>query len=178
MKVAIDSNALTYLIEVTDPAYDPQFDESGLRDDRISMLRVFLYCGYTYFVLPTVSEEFYKIKNVLKKRAHESFCQVLTEQGNWNFDRQNLKKRVQELEKSHNQKSDCQIVAEAEMADIEVLLTKDRDLILHLEKQTRVSLQLPQQFWISLNVSRGCNPMLTPDPTNPLADKKWWIWRA
>ena len=176
MKIAVDSNALTYLIDVINPAYDPKLDKSGLSDDRISMLRIFFYGGYTYYILPTVFDEFKRIEDALKRNSHESFCQVLTEHGIWDFNQHNIKKRIRELLPYHNKMKDCQIVAEAEMGGLDTLLTRDKDFLTHLGLKTNVSLQSPYQFWESLSIMPGTERKLSPHPTNPLANKSWWIW--
>lgn len=176
MKVGVDSNALTYLIEVVDPAYDPNLDKSGLSDDRISMLRIFFYGGYTYYVLPTVLDEFKQIEDTLKRNAHESFCQVLTEHGIWDFDRHQIGKRVQELLPYHNRKRDCQIVAEAELGGLDTLLTRDSNFLSRLTQKAKLSLQSPHQFWKTLNIEPGSGRKISPHPSNPLVNKQWWIW--
>ena len=43
MNPAIDSNALTYLVEAMTPGYAPILDESSLAAERLAMIRTYLY---------------------------------------------------------------------------------------------------------------------------------------
>ena len=64
MRVAIDSNALTYLIQAIEPGYDPKHDDPILAKERIAMIRIYLYTGYALYVLPEVESEYKKILEI------------------------------------------------------------------------------------------------------------------
>jgi len=60
--VAIDSNALTYLIEANQPGYDPSTDLQ-LGKQRLAMIRTLFYSDRLLWVGPTVEAEYKKILN-------------------------------------------------------------------------------------------------------------------
>lgn len=175
--IGIDANALTYLVEALLPGYDPENDSSDLAEERIAMLRIYFYRDEPYYVLPSVKVEYKKIPNELTRDQHESIHWILLLDYNWKLDASKLNNRKQELLKHHTEDKDCQIVAEAELAGFEILLTCDVDLRKRLESRTNnLRILTPKEYWDSLEIPRGEKPEFQPTRSNPLFYAKWWRW--
>lgn len=174
--VGIDSNTLTYLVESMDPGYNPTTDISNLADERISLLRIYLYGGVPYYIVPTVTKEYQKIKIKLKKDTHESLCKILLLDELWNIAEDDLIARMTEITKYHNKNNDCRIVAEAELGGLKVLLTCDADIQKRLSSKAKVNIMSPSDYWTNLSISHGSQPVFSPHNSNPLYGKSWWRW--
>jgi predicted nucleic-acid-binding protein len=175
-KVGIDSNTLTYLVESMDPDYDPSIDESNVADERIALLRIYLYGGVPFHVVPTVTSEYQKIKNKLRKETHESLSQILLLDESWNLKDDEIKTRLTRYLNLHNKGNDCRIVAEAELGGLSSLLTCDSDILKHLQTNTIIDIMLPSDYWSKLAIAHGAQPVFSPHDTNPLNNKTWWRW--
>ena len=80
--------------------------------------------------------------------------------------------------KFHSDADDCQIIAEAEAGEIDILLTYDTDLRLHLSgKLHNLRLMDAQEFWQGLRIPKGASPRILPRQGNPLREKTWWAWK-
>jgi len=174
--VAIDSNYLTYMLEAITPGYDPVSDTSGLAPDRVAILRCHLYKGIVFHVLPTVRQEYLRIPQETHRRAHESLNAILFEDVSPPPDPTAVDDLKIQYLNLHPRDRDCQIVAEAVVAGVNHLLSRDQDLIDHLRAQVPVSLMPATEFWDSLAVPRGATPVAEPHPSNPLHGKQWWKW--
>ncbi|MDL2124922.1 MAG: hypothetical protein LWX51_18030 [Deltaproteobacteria bacterium] len=174
MEVAIDSNALTYLIESMEPNYFPSSDDPVLAIERISMLRIFLYAGLLFYVLPQVINEYAKIPKYDWRDIHKSTVGALLNDVQMELDHHDVCQRKRELLSLHPKDKDCQILAEAEVIGISSLLTRDDDFIKRLSSYTVVRILYPSEFWKSLNVTPGSNPKYMPAESNPLFGKTWW----
>ena len=177
--VSIDSNALTYLVKALTPGYDSTKDSDPLAEECRSMLRIFLYgadqCNMIF--TPTVKDEYEKIRDHLKKERHDRFCLIHLHDYTHEIDQSKMKDRKQELFKHHPKEKDCQIVAETELAGLDILLTCDVDLRKRLGSEVRNSvITSPTEFWKSLKIPRGTKPHQSPAQSNPLAQENWWIW--
>ena len=141
------------------------------------MLRIYFYGGEPYYVLPSVELEYNRIRNDLTKEQHKLVSRVLFLDYNWNLDTLILKERTQELLAHRAGDKDCQIVAEAELAGFEILLTCDADLRKRLESRTNnLTILAPKEYWDSLEIPRGEKPKFQPTRSNPLFYAKWWKW--
>jgi predicted nucleic acid-binding protein len=175
LEIAVDSNALTYLIEATSAKYDPIIDSSGLATERIAMIRIFLYCGIAFIVLPSVKKEYKQILNEFWRGEHDEFTNMLLLDLPFEFNKEQLEHRSKELIVYHNKKIDCQILAEAEMAHINFLLTCDNDFIKNLGPYAKgLIITRPSKFFDSRNIKAGSNPKVIPSPSNPLSNISWW----
>lgn len=175
--IGIDSNALTYLVQALAPGYDPEEDPSDLAEERRAMVRIYFYRDEPYYVLPSVEIEYNGIRNELIKEQHELICKILLLDHNWEFDTSKLRDRKQELLAHHTEDKDCQIVAEAELAGLDVLLTCDARLKRCLASRTmNLEIISPKEFWDSLEVPHGAKPLLRPHSSNPLSHARWWKW--
>jgi hypothetical protein len=76
-KISIDSNSHTYLIKSVSPDYEPEDDNSGLLEERKSMIRILLYKRQPFYVLPTVIKEYNRIKDEHWRKEHDEFTKML-----------------------------------------------------------------------------------------------------
>jgi hypothetical protein len=174
MEVAIDSNALTYLVEAMEPNYDPANDDPSLAVERISMLRTFLYTGTPFYVLPQVRKEYNKIPRYEWRNIHESTVGVLLEEIFIENQDNGIKKRKTEFMSFHPKNKDCQILAEAEAMNMSSLLTRDNNFINRLSPRTTIQMVYPSEFWNNLNIVSGAELKTFPLESNPLFGKSWW----
>jgi hypothetical protein len=175
-KVGFDSNTLTYLVESMDLAYDPAMDESNLANERVALLRIYLYGGVQFHVVPTVTGEYQKIKNNLKKETHESLCRILLFDEPWNLKDSDIKRKVTDYLNLHNKEHDCRIIAEAELGRLNILLTCDSEILKRLQENNNIDIMLPSTYWSNLAIERGSQTVFSPYETNPLIKKSWWKW--
>jgi predicted nucleic acid-binding protein len=172
--VAIESNTLSYLAEAMLPGYDPKDDNPALAKERISMIRIFLYTGITYHVLPTVHKEYSRIVERKTRKEHQEIAEMLCFD-HWEFDQAEIKLMKNRFLTHHNQENDCKILAEAEAAGMDILLSFDKRFINKLVKKTeKVKIMKPTDFWDLLNIQLGTKPKLCPSRSNPLSQKTWW----
>jgi hypothetical protein len=77
----------------------------------------------------------------------------------------------------HPDPRDCRVLAEAECAKVEVLLTLNRELIRGLGGRSEaISVLRPSEFWRRAKVPHGIGPRTTPATGNRLAAADWWRW--
>ena len=174
-RIAIDSNCLTYVIQAVNSGERPTGDTGDLDQQKLALLRIYLYLNDTLYVPKTAMDEARKISDVRRADEHASFNSSLF--GTWPAQNQKrVDDRAAELLRFHNKKSDCLVVAEAEDTFMTVLLTRDTKMIKRLVDQTNVLLITPLEYWASLNMTKDAKPVKVPHPTNPLAGQTWWRW--
>jgi len=177
-RVTFDSQAFTYLVNATSGLYDPTADpDRAVGEQSLAALRVFLHHP-VIIVLPTVMAEVKAIGDAEKREAHLMFHRVhLVE---FHLDREKVDALARYYQRSHpgaRRFQDCQVVAEAELARIDFLLTFDPELIRHLDRRTGfVKLRTPAEFWQFMSVPPGSQPKWEPHSTNPLSQATWWRW--
>lgn len=174
MNISLDSNALTYLIEAIDPDYDPLNDQQLNYLQRVSMIRIFLYGGLRCGILPQVLKEVGDISKEKWRDAHESTAGVLFHEVIPNWSKNDLKMRKEVLLKSHPKEKDCTLLAEAEFAGINVLLTRDEQFRNRLNPISSVEIIFPSDFLESMDIQKMATPKFCPLESNPLHGKSWW----
>ena len=174
MEVAIDSNALTYLVEAMEPNYDPANDDPSLAVERISMLRTFLYTGTPFYVLPQVRKEYNNIPRYEWRNIHASTVGVLLEEIFIENQDNAIQKRKTEFMSFYPKNKDCQVLAEAEAMNMSSLLTRDDNFINRLSPHTTIQMVYPSEFWNNLNIVSGAELKTFPLESNPLFGKSWW----
>lgn len=172
--VAIDSNALTYLIEAKEPGYDPATDKAEIATERLGMLRAFFYGGCSFWISPTVEREYNKIRDPQRHLRHQRTAMFLLRDDPLDADSYLLEIRVRELLTHHGDENDCRILAEAEFKGLDTLLSCDQELLNRLGDHTSVGVRRPSEFWSSLGIRAGSKPLVEPAPSNPLAGVTWW----
>jgi predicted nucleic acid-binding protein len=176
LPVCIDSNCCSYLVDAMVKSVRPTGDVAG---EKIALLRIYFYSNDTLYVSPTVKAEYEKMKNEGERRNHQGVVDILL------GDIQptaicTLESRIMEYAEYHTgkkNKTDCRILAETELGGGQILLTYDQDFLKRLRGRTHtVRMMTPSEFWSSLGLSKGIEPVKVPHPTNPLSSEKWWIW--
>ena len=171
--VAIDSNALTYLIDANQADYDPLSDPL-LGRQRVAMVRTFFYSDRLLWVPPTVEAEYKRIQNSEKYDDHRRMAQYVLEDQPLRIDAAVLEARVRELAISHRGEADCRVIAETEFASLDTLLSCDAKMARALNDLSKVRILQPSEFWDLLAVPPGSRPVRSPAPGHPLFGKNWW----
>jgi len=175
MKIAIDSNALTYLIDAMELDYDPLKDIPSNKKERQAMLRIFLYQGEPFYVLPQVTKEYHDIPSYLWRNMHGSTVGALLIEYRIANQVVEIDQRKDNFLKVHqNSHKDCQLLAEAEAAGMHVLLTRDNIFKNALSGMTIIRIMYPSEYCESLNLQSDISPTLSPAESNPLFGKTWW----
>jgi hypothetical protein len=139
--VAIDSNALTYLVEAMEPGYDPARDVPNLAAERIAMIRTYLYGGIQFWVMPTVEAEYNQIRGRSRHLDHQQAAWVLLHDAPLDTPSKSLDIRASQLAAHHPGANDCRVVAESEASGVLALVTRDDDLIEDLRSHTKLLLR-------------------------------------
>lgn len=175
LKIGIDSNAVTYLATTMSGGYDPTSDATELREERVAMYRVFRYDPATMCVTPTVKKECDGMPDGPFKRLHNAIGSIVLLDGPWDFDADRLGERVKDLALFHGDVNDCHILAEAEQARFDTLLSLDSRFVSRLSSHTTgPALFTPSAYWKKLNLPVGAKPVRTPARGNPMAGQEWW----
>lgn len=173
LRVGLDSNCLSYLIRV---ASDGHAASALLFVEAVALVRLWFYALGRFYVTATVARECSQIPVAGMNSLHQSF----TSHTYWGVplrDRQLVNKRVTALRSMHDGEGDCAVLAEAEDANFDVLLTCDKKLLRRKNFfHSTVALRRPTEFWDQLKVPRGIRPVVRPAPGNPLEAQVWWQW--
>ena len=173
-QVAIDSNAMTYLVDAMTAGCRPSGE---LAREKIALLRNYLYRDDILYISATVAAEYKRIKEERLRHYHQELADILLGEI-VEMDPSEIKSRTAEYSAFHSRHNDCRILAESELGGASVLLTYDRDFMKRLRSRTRlIELLSPSEFWVQLNIPRGARPAKSPSPSNPLAKKLWWVWQ-
>lgn len=175
-KVSIDSNALSYLVDVMMNGKKPFGNEA---EEKMALLRAYLYRDDILYLPPTVRAEYEKIKDEKKRRAHQEITDILL--GDClESDHSLVKTRTTEYNKFHsgkNDEKDCKILAEAEIGGCDLILTYDQRFYKKLHNKTHnIKMIKPTDFWASLRIPKNSRLAREPHSTNPLSKETWWIW--
>jgi hypothetical protein len=177
--VALDSNALTKLIDAVASITGPQKDHEY--DAKLALVRSFFYlppeCCFHY--TPTVEIEYLRIRDEAKLGEHLSwigsqFCMV-----NPPPNHKEVETHAHELNKIHvgsKKFNDCKILAECEASFIMCLISCDDNFVRKFRNYiSNVRLCTPVDYWNSLGIKQGALPQRLPHPANPLARETWWL---
>ena len=172
-EVGLDSMCLSYLIDALEGVGPPA---DALADQKVALVRSYLYTEGTLWVTPTVQTEFMRIKNDARRESHRRWTSVLFGVRPL-MNRVVVERRTQELLVAHAAPNDCRILAEGEDIGLATLLTFDDDFIARLATgSSTVEVVRPVEFWARLAVRRGAKPVKVPTLDNPLAAQTWWRW--
>lgn len=171
-QVGLDSQCLSYLIDTLEGIAAPT---DRLAEQKLALVRSYLYTPGTLWVTPTVEREFRRIRDARRRASHVSWTNVL-----FGVRRVNaavaVADRAVSLEQFHDDPDDRLVLAEAEDIGFTTLLSFDTDFVKHLAPHARLSLTTPGEFWKNLAIPRGATPTTVPADGNPLADEDWWRW--
>jgi predicted nucleic acid-binding protein len=172
--IVLDSNTFTYLIN----AIHSENENELLAQEYLALIRIFFYTGKAYHLLPKVEEEYQNIPEEKKRKLHERFRDIHFIELKLPPDEREIISRTKELFKHHSKTTDCRIVAEAEFYGADILLTIDSDLLKRLKnKSNGLEIAKPSEYWLSLKIPQGTEPVITPYHSNPLLHKSnVWRW--
>lgn len=175
-RVGLDSQCLSFLIDII---YATSRPREEIAEQQLALLRIYLYGGITLEVTASVNSECMKIRNNEYADSHSSFMRTL-------FGVSPIKNPsaisyradfFQEFHVGKKSRNDCEILAEAEDAGFDVLLTFDTNFYTRLsEKVTGIRLMQPTAYWLELAIPRGANLRTVPHYSNPLAQQNFWQW--
>jgi len=92
----------------------------------------------------------------------------------WKIDQNRLNQYKSEFLIAHPKENDCQLLAEALLSGMNIILTNDKDFIKNLSCKTTVTILKPSVFLGKLRIKPGTPPVRRPEKSNPLSQKKWW----
>jgi hypothetical protein len=146
-----------------------------LAEERTAPLRTWLYAGPTLWLAGPVTAEYRAIRDRARRELHVSW-------GSVHFplikvqDPVRVEARTADFLRLHPEENDCRILAEAEDCGLSAVLTFDRRFRNRLSSASRVSLVKPSEYWQSLKIQKGAQPVIRPSEDNPLGLETWWRW--
>jgi hypothetical protein len=147
-----------------------------LAEEKKSLLRSWFYRRGTFVLTETVISETSKIRNIERRNFHESFISTLFLEYSVR-DPAAVQARTAQFEAYHPNPDDCRILAEAEELRLDFVLTYDHKFWKRLSNVSGTTKLLkPSDYWISLGIPKGANPVTVPHHTNPLSVQSWWRW--
>ena len=174
-RTVVDSNTFTYLVDAMASHTERPVGTSGVEGERRAMFRIYIYDAAPLCVVPTVKEEYCRIRDIDLLRFHEVVGEVVLLDGPWAIDTGERSSRVATLRKHHASEEDCRVLAEAEQIGADRLLTFDGDFRNRLAPVARgVSLKTPAQYLQELRIEPGAAPVRMPAPGNPRSRETWW----
>ena len=165
--VAFDSNVLTSFLHANSRLV------ASVGDD-LASFRLFMYApGLT--ILPTVRIEADRIPKDDKREEHLRWVWHSFPEAQLDHETVQIDGRARELLIHHpeDDRDDCQIVAEAEKANVDVLATLDKR-IKRLQQYTPVRLLTPTGTLEYLGIVSGASPRWEPARGHPLFGATWW----
>lgn len=173
--VALDSNAMTYLIDGLNSVRGPPLNPEA--ESKKALVHSFFYlpdCS-CFRLTPTVEAEYKRIKDQLKRENHRSWEMVHFSSVRPLPNPNQLRGRAQQLQQHHRDYDDCSVLAECEMCYIKTIITCDRDFLKNLAPQAvGVRVCAPLDYWQSQGIPPGAPPLRVPTPDNPLSLVSWW----
>ena len=175
--IAIDSMVLSYYVSATFPEYNPHKDCEKAKNERVASLQIPLYSKW-YAILPTIREEYLKIKETSKRDLHLIADQVFAEYRQSDFNATIVKKRAEYFNQYHKgpkNYNDCMLAAEAEfLSDTTVLLSNDGKFIRRIALLTNGLLIIrPTEFIEKFDISNNKH-RISPAETHPRYHDTWW----
>lgn len=171
-EIGLDTNCLTYLLSALEGVAAPT---DGLAEQKVALVRLYLYTPGTLWVTPTVKREFLRIRDEVRRTSHVSWTSVLFGVRPLN-DAAAVERRAASLEPYHADLDDRLVLAESEDIGFATLVSFDARFVSHLSTHARLLLTEPAAFWESLGIPRGTAPTKLPAYGNPLAAETWWRW--
>ncbi len=177
MRIAFDSNGLTYFLQANQEGYDPDSDpDAELATQRKASLLLWLYTDNPVIV-PTVARENQRIRDDEKWHEHQRWTELHLHEviEKW-LDADQIAARVTELEAFHKKPSDCRIVAECEgvkSVTVDALATFDGELLKKLKDGSKVRIATPDECWQCATVAPGTTPQVKLAPEHPLFGVPW-----
>jgi len=173
-RVGLDAHCLSYILAAASGA---KAEVLSLEEEAKALVRAWFYMPGRFFVTETVKTECGAITEQAKEALHAAF----TSETYWGLPIKNralVTTRTGEFAALHSGAGDCRVLAEAEDAELEVLLTYDRKFKNRLGGASKsVKVLQPSEFWRGLSIPKGSPPRLQPSQDNPLSLQQWWLWQ-
>lgn len=165
-RVALDADVVTQLLEALNWREGPAPGAQGL-----AAVRIYFYLTNP-LVTPTVAAEIEQATETDWRNHH--FEEIARQD---DFYRGCVKGMAERYIDYHPDPRDCRVVAEAECAKAEALLTLSGDLVRGLGGQSEaINVRRPSEYWKRAHVPRGATPRTTPAEGSPLLSAGWWRW--
>jgi hypothetical protein len=171
--LAIDWRVLNFLQLSMTPGYNPAADNSDDAAERVAILRCCICAACFYLILPSLMAEIEGLP-IVESDIYGRIPCLQTSCPKWDPAPETVEQRTKELLIHHVNEKNCRLVAEAERAQVEALLTSDRDLIRDLRGRCAVSLARPGDFWRSLGIPKDAMPVWVPSIHSYLGEHSWW----
>jgi hypothetical protein len=180
VSIALDSDSLTYAIRAFHSVSSSPTEPCAA--EKLALYRLYLYLPTPFTVGPTVESQYQRITDESWRKTHQSFCDTLLVPFVPRPDPEQVLLRARELSTSHpgeNNCDDCKILAECELAEMNVLLSYDNRFVNRLgPRARRVRLLRPTEYWAELAIPKGTKPDKLPHFTNPMSEADWWQWKC
>jgi hypothetical protein len=170
LKLAFDSNAVTYFVRVN-AGEEPLAMAPG--PELLACLRLFLV--HDIWILPTVAAECAAIRKTTWRNDHQRFiwglCGELFKE---DFERRCLAARLRECRRQpHRVRADCRIVAEARCSKLDALVTNDpRMRRRHSGLTDGLPILSPSEAWERFKAPQRWSP----GEGHPLEHVEWYRW--
>jgi hypothetical protein len=171
-ELGLDSNCLSYVIDALEGIGEPK---DALAEQKVALVRLFLYTPGTLWTLPTVKREFSRISDPKRRASHESWTSVLFDPRPLN-NPEGVRRRADDMKAIHCDEDDRLVLAEAEDVGFASLLSYDLTFVRRLAPHARLDLTTPLACWQVLAPPKGVSPCNLPRYDNPLAAQTWWRW--
>ena len=142
--------------------------------ESVAAVRIYFYLANP-LITPTVAGEIEQ-RNVTAEIVWRNyhFAEIVDPD---DFYRGCVKGMSQRYVDYHPDPRDCRVVAEAECAKVEALLTLNAELMRGIRGRAEaLEVMRPSEYWAREQVQRGAPLRIEPRAENPLARAAWWRW--
>ncbi|MGB4057105.1 MAG: hypothetical protein WBK77_03370 [Alphaproteobacteria bacterium] len=171
--IALDSQSYTYLISAIESVQEPK---DSLAEQKISLIRMFFYLTDTFYISPTVVDEYNEIKNNHERNQHKSFSDTLFPEFYPKPDAKKVESLTKKIKALGIDLNDSKIIAECLVFGADVLLSYDSKLLKKASDIKDIRVMPPSKYWESLNIPKNSRPDKIPHSSNPLSNENWWRW--
>lgn len=168
-RVALDLDVFGRLMRALNWTGGPEPD-----GESVAAVRIYLYVTNP-LITPTVAGEIQERNDPLEiVWRNYQFSEISDPD---EFYRGCVKGMSQRYVDYHPDPRDCRLVAEAECAKLEALLTLRPDLMKGMRGRAEaIGVMTPSEYWERAQVPRGAVPRIQPRSENPLTSAAWWRW--
>jgi len=168
-RVALDADVLRLLVTVLNWHGGPEPDA-----EPVSAVRIYFYITNP-LITPTVAEELEQASEPALSNWRNCQFEEIAHQDD--FYGGCVKGMADRYLDYHPDPRDCRVVAEAECAKVEALLTLNADLIRGLSGRSEaINVMRPSEYWKGARVPHGTVPPRMPLKGSPLLRADWWRW--
>jgi predicted nucleic acid-binding protein len=168
-RVVLDTDVLRRLVAtlISDSLAQPD-------PQSVALARIYFYIS-TPLVVPPVSAEITERGDPEELKWRDfHFNEVSDPNGLY---KGCVKEKANAYLESYPDPRDCHVVAEAECAKVEAMLTLRQELIDGLAwRAESIRITTPSNYWQKVQPPHGTPPRTQPDSRNPLSKTDWWKW--